>query len=92
MQSLNAEIDQYKDILKKFKDYDEDILKQRMKNAEKDREAMKLRVSACDSNSTSDIMTKCCLLPCSFTPLGASPIERGEKVEGGGGAYQTPAT
>ena len=39
-------IDQYKEIIKKFEDYDEDILKQRMKNAEKDREAMKLRVGA----------------------------------------------
>jgi len=43
---LCAEVDQYKDILKKFKDYDEDILKQRMRYAEKDREAEKLRVSA----------------------------------------------
>ena len=49
---MNAEIDQYKDILKKFKDYDEEILKERMRNAEKDREAMKLRVSARDSNSS----------------------------------------
>jgi len=40
---LCAEVDQYKDILKKFKDYDEDILKQRMRYAEKDREAEKLR-------------------------------------------------
>jgi len=49
-------MDQYKEILKKFEDYDEDILKQRMRYAEKDREAEKLGVSAWDFNFTFEIL------------------------------------
>lgn len=52
---MSAETGQYKEILKKLKDYDEDIFKQRARNAEKDREAEKLRVSAWEFDIPSEM-------------------------------------
>lgn len=70
-------MDQYKAILKTFKDYHDDILKQRMRNAEKDREVEKLRVSDWDFYFTSEILQKYCLIYSSFTNLAA--IQAGGK-------------
>jgi len=70
-------MDQYKAILKTFKDYHDDILKQRTRNAEKDREVEKLRVSF----FTSEILPKYCLIPSSFTYLAAIQIAgKGDRV------------
>ena len=49
-------MNQYMEMLKKFKDYDEDILKQRTRYAEKDREAKKLGVSDWDLKFTFEIL------------------------------------
>lgn len=74
-------MDQYKAILETLKDYHDDILKQRMRNAEKEREVEKLRVSDWDFYFTSEILQKYCLIPSSFTYLAAiQTAGKGDRV------------